>query len=93
MTVIRWTPGVRQWCMWPTCCVYVDIGYLLASAATRMTDTSLRRGVHVAYSKLVASLVDAAESRSGVSVLRVYWCNSAKNGIPGARSDGDDARQ
>lgn len=73
--------------MRPTCSVYVDTGYLLASAATRMTGTSLRSGIHVDYSKLVASLVDAAESRSGVPVLRVYWYDSAKNGIPDVQQE------
>jgi hypothetical protein len=73
--------------MRPTCSVYVDTGHLLASAATRMTGTSLRSGIHVDYSKLVASLVDAAESRSGVPVLRVYWYRSAKNGIPDVQQE------
>ncbi|MEV0946544.1 NYN domain-containing protein [Rhodococcus sp. NPDC049939] len=65
-----------------TCSLYIDAGYLLASAATRVTGTSLRSGIHVNYSALISSLVDAAEVRSGLPVLRVHWYDSAKNGVP-----------
>ncbi|MCR8695273.1 NYN domain-containing protein [Rhodococcus pyridinivorans] len=65
-----------------TCSVYIDTGYLLASAATRATGTSLRSGVHVDYAKLVASLVDTAETRSKLPLLRVHWYDSARNGVP-----------
>lgn len=65
-----------------TCALYIDAGYLLASAATRVTGTSLRSGIHVDYSALIGSLVDAAEARSGLPVLRVHWYDSARNGIP-----------
>ena len=37
-----------------TCSLYIDAGYLLASAATRVTGTSLRGGIHVDYAKLVS---------------------------------------
>lgn len=65
-----------------TCSLYIDTGYLLASAATRVTGTSLRSGIHVEYPKLIGSLVDTAEARSGLPVLRVHWYDSAKNGVP-----------
>ncbi|MDH6284845.1 NYN domain-containing protein [Prescottella agglutinans] len=65
-----------------TCSLYIDAGYLLASAATRVTGTSLRSGIHVDYSKLISSLVDAAEARSGLPVLRVHWYDAAKHGVP-----------
>ena len=65
-----------------TCSLYIDAGYLLASAATRVTGTSLRGGIHVDYAKLVSSLVDAAQARSGLPVLRVHWYDSARNGVP-----------
>ncbi|MET0200120.1 NYN domain-containing protein [Rhodococcus sp. RS1C4] len=73
--------------MRPTCSVYVDTGYLLASAATRRTGTSLRSGIFVDYATLIAALVDAAETRSGLPILRVYWYDSARNGVPDAQQE------
>ncbi|MDG3010548.1 NYN domain-containing protein [Rhodococcus sp. D2-41] len=70
-----------------TCSLYIDVGYLLASAATRVTGTSLRSGIHPEYAKLISSLVDAAEARSGLPVLRVHWYDSAKNGVPDAQQE------
>ncbi|MEE2035164.1 NYN domain-containing protein, partial [Rhodococcus chondri] len=70
-----------------TCALYIDAGYLLASAATRVTGTSLRSGIHVDYSTLISSLVDTAQDRSGLPVLRVYWYDSARNGIPDAQQE------
>lgn len=70
-----------------TCSLYVDAGYLLASAATRVTGTSLRGGIHVEYSTLITSLVDTAQARSGLPVLRVHWYDSARNGVPDAQQE------
>lgn len=70
-----------------TCSVYVDVGYLLASAATRVTGTSLRASIHVEFSKLVESLIAEAEKKSGLPVLRVHWYDSAKNGVPDVRQE------
>ena len=64
------------------CSVYVDAGYLLASAATRVTGTSLRNGIHVEFSKLIDAIVREAEERSGLPALRVHWYDSAKDGVP-----------
>jgi uncharacterized LabA/DUF88 family protein len=70
-----------------TCSVYIDAGYLLASAATRVTGTSLRSGIYVDYPKLIGSLVDVAEARSGLPLLRVHWYDSAKNGVPDTQQE------
>ena len=70
-----------------TCSLYIDTGDLLASAATRVTGTSWRRGINPLYPQLVRSLIDAAEARSGLPVLRVHWYDSAKNGIPDAQQE------
>lgn len=70
-----------------TCSLYIDAGYLLASAATRVTGTSLRSGIHVDYAALIRSLVDSAQVRSGLPVLRVYWYDSARNGIPDVQQE------
>ena len=47
------------------CAIYVDVGYLLASAATRVTGTSLRSAVVISYPDLVTRLIDQAETRVG----------------------------
>ncbi|WP_072816218.1 NYN domain-containing protein [Rhodococcus zopfii] len=70
-----------------TCSLYIDVGYLLASAATRVTGTSLRSGIHVDYSGLVSALVETAQDRSGLPVLRVYWYDSARHGIPDVQQE------
>jgi uncharacterized LabA/DUF88 family protein len=70
-----------------TCSLYVDAGYLLAAAATRVTGTSLRSGIHVDYRPLIASMIAEAEERSGLPVLRVHWYDSARNGVPDAQQE------
>jgi uncharacterized LabA/DUF88 family protein len=66
------------------CAVYVDAGYLLASAATRLTGTSLRSGVDVDHRRLIEAMVDQVETASGLPLLRVNWYDSARNGVPDA---------
>lgn len=58
------------------CAVYVDAGYLLASAATRATGTSLRSGVHVMYDHLIEAIIGQAEDSSQLPLLRVNWYDS-----------------
>ena len=65
--------------------VYVDAGYLLSSAATRVTGTSLRSGIHVDYSTMVSGLIQQAEAAASLRVLRVHWYDSAKDGVPDAQ--------
>lgn len=69
------------------CSVYVDVGYLLASSATRVTGTSLRAGIHVDFTALITSIIEEAEKASGLPVLRVHWYDSAKNGVPDAQQE------
>ena len=65
------------------CAVYVDAGYLLASAATRVTGTSLRSGVHVLYDHLVDALIEQSEEHSQLPLLRVNWYDSgSRGGLP-----------
>lgn len=59
-----------------SCSVYVDVGYLLAAAATRVTGTSLRGGVVISYPDLIAGIIAQAERESGLPVLRVHWYDS-----------------
>ncbi|MGL5865139.1 MAG: NYN domain-containing protein [Dermatophilaceae bacterium] len=67
------------------CALYVDVGYLLAAAATRVTGTSLRGGVVVAYGSLIDGLIAQAEQDSGLAMLRVNWYDSG--GRPGGQAD------
>ncbi len=64
------------------CALYVDAGYLLAAAATRVTGTSLRNGIIVEFRPMVEALIEQAEEFSGLPVLRLHWYDSAKNGVP-----------
>lgn len=67
------------------CAIYVDVGYLLAAAATRVTGTSLRRGVQVDHPELIGALISRAEQDSGLPLLRVNWYDSGAR--PGGMPD------
>ena len=59
------------------CAIYVDVGYLLSAAATRVTGTSLRGGVVVDYQRLIEGLVTQVECDSDLPLLRLNWYDSA----------------
>jgi len=60
--------------------LYVDAGYLLSSAATRLTGSSLRRGIQVDYTALISALTKVVQQDSGLPLLRVYWYDAARDG-------------
>ena len=64
------------------CALYVDAGYLLAAAATRVTGTSLRNGINVEFGPVIEALIMQAERISALPALRLHWYDSAKNGVP-----------
>jgi uncharacterized LabA/DUF88 family protein len=66
------------------CAVYVDAGYLIAAAATRVTGTSLRSGVVIDYASLIKAMITQAETESRLPVLRVNWYDSGARpgGLP-----------
>lgn len=70
-----------------TCSLYIDTGYLLASAATRVSGTSLRSSINVDYPRLINTLVTTAEEISGLPILRVHWYDSARHGVPDAQQE------
>ena len=70
------------------CGIYVDAGYLLAAAATRVTGTSLRNGIAVDYPSLLQGLISEAEALAALPVLRVNWYDAAPNGIPDQEQEG-----
>ena len=60
--------------------VYVDVGYLLASAATRVTGTSLRSGVEVDHAAIRSNL-EAIRQRAGTAqVIAVVKGNAYGHG-------------
>ncbi|MTB72981.1 NYN domain-containing protein [Arsenicicoccus cauae] len=61
------------------CALYVDVGYLLCSSATRVTGTSLRGGVRVDHQALIQRLLAQVEADSGLPLLRVNWYDSGGN--------------
>lgn len=67
------------------CALYVDAGYLLASAATRVTGTSLLRGVSIDHRRLIEGLIGQATADSELQLLRVNWYDSG--GQPGGVPD------
>ncbi|WP_313021602.1 NYN domain-containing protein [Mobilicoccus sp.] len=71
------------------CAVYVDVGYLLAAAATRVAGSSLRRGIQADYASLIEWLVAHAEADSGLPLLRVNWYDAGgrPGGMPDASQD------
>lgn len=56
--------------------LYIDAGYLLHAAASRVAGTSLRSSVAVDYAGLIRSLADQASHLSGLQVLRTNWYDS-----------------
>ncbi|MDN4479720.1 NYN domain-containing protein [Demequina muriae] len=62
--------------------VYIDAGYLLASAATRLTGSSFRQGIQPDYPKLINGVLRQAEEIAGRPVLRSYWYDAAPNQSP-----------
>lgn len=64
------------------CAVYVDAGYLLAAAATRVTGTSLRGSIQADHERLVETLTAHATNHAELPLLRVHWYDSARHGMP-----------
>jgi uncharacterized LabA/DUF88 family protein len=66
------------------CAVYIDAGYLLAAAATRIAGTSLRSSVEADHGRLIDEIAGHAEEKSGLPLLRVHWYDAARDGVPDA---------
>lgn len=62
--------------------IFVDAGYLIAATATRLTGSSLRRGVVMNYQKIVNELINLVTEDSELPLLRVYWYDAARAGVP-----------
>lgn len=58
------------------CSLYVDAGYLIAAASTRVTGTSLRSATDVDVPGLLTAMVEQIERDSGLPLLRIHWYDS-----------------
>lgn len=64
------------------CAVFVDAGYLFAEGGSLCHDTRGRADLTLDELELQAWLTRTAEEHSDVGVLRTYWYDGAKDGIP-----------
>lgn len=65
------------------CSLYVDAGYLIAAASTRVTGTSLRSATEVDVPGLLSELTKQVEADSGLPLLRIHWYDSGtRQGAP-----------
>ncbi|WP_062385096.1 NYN domain-containing protein [Demequina iriomotensis] len=62
--------------------VYIDAGYLVAAAATRLTGSSFRRGIQPDYPALIGAILTQAEQIAGRPVLRSHWYDAARDEHP-----------
>lgn len=62
--------------------VFVDAGYLLAAGGTLCCDTMARSGFECDYRTLTTALAEFVSRHSGLSMLRMYWYDGARNAVP-----------
>jgi uncharacterized LabA/DUF88 family protein len=64
------------------CAVFVDAGYLYAEGGKLCCDTPGRRTIRLDAAGCVELLVELARARCDLPVLRTYWYDGARNGVP-----------
>lgn len=69
------------------CSLYVDAGYLMSAASTRVTGTSLRSATSMDVAGLLQALTEQVERDSGLPLLRIHWYDA------GTRTGGPDGNQ
>jgi uncharacterized LabA/DUF88 family protein len=62
--------------------LFVDAGFLVAEAGGICCDTKVRADLAVDYDPLIKRLIELAVEDSGERLLRVYWYDAAREGIP-----------
>jgi hypothetical protein len=62
--------------------VFVDAGFLLASAGRACLATSRRRNFEVDFPSLVRQLAGICSEDSALPTLRIYWYDAAPTGLP-----------
>jgi uncharacterized LabA/DUF88 family protein len=65
------------------CSLFVDAGYLMAAASTRVTGTSLRGATDMDVAGLLADLSAQVQADSGLPLLRIHWYDAGtRTGAP-----------
>jgi hypothetical protein len=64
------------------CALFVDAGYLFAAGGELCCGTRSRQGIRLDAAGLNAELRDLTALRCGLRVLRTYWYDGAREGIP-----------
>jgi hypothetical protein len=68
------------------CSLFVDAGYLMAAASTRVSGTSLRSATDMDVSGLLDDVADFVQADSGLPLLRIHWYDAGtKAGTPDQR--------
>lgn len=73
------------------CSLFVDAGYLMAAASTRVTGTSLRGATDVDVAGLLADLAEQVQADSGMPLLRIHWYDAGTrqgSALPGQKEIG-----
>ncbi len=73
------------------CALYIDVGYLIAASATRVTGTSLRSGVVVSYPDVVKRLIAAGRGgeRDAAAAGPLVRLRPSERRYAGRRAGGD----
>ncbi|MGH8887424.1 MAG: NYN domain-containing protein [Egibacteraceae bacterium] len=66
------------------CAILVDVGHLLAEGGKLCCGTKKRLGIECDYPSLIIMLVNYAEGHCDLPVLRTYWYDGARDGVPTA---------
>lgn len=65
------------------CSLFVDAGYLMAAASTRVTGTSLRGATDMDVPGLLGDLTAQVQADSGLPLLRIHWYDAGtRTGAP-----------
>ncbi|MGQ0466736.1 MAG: NYN domain-containing protein [Sporichthyaceae bacterium] len=73
------------------CSLFVDAGYLMAAASTRVTGASLRGATDVDVAGLLADLANQVQADSGMPLLRIHWYDAGTrqgSALPGQKEIG-----
>jgi hypothetical protein len=73
------------------CSLFVDAGYLMAAASTRVTGTSLRGATDMDVAGLLADLTEQVQADSNLPLLRIHWYDAGTrqgSALPGQKEIG-----
>lgn len=69
--------------------IFIDAGYLLAAGGALCCATSDRSRFSCDHQRLTADLADwVGEHSGGMTSLRTYWYDGARNGVPAPSTRG-----